>query len=58
MNYSDTNFFVQDRIRDFQAEADKERRLKAAHRPVTAHPQPRLAARIVRLAQVAMMLGR
>jgi hypothetical protein len=58
MNYNDTNAFVQDRIRDFHAEADKERRLKAAHRPAAPNPQPRLAARVVRLAQVAMMLGR
>lgn len=58
MYFTDTHAFVQERIREFHAQADHQRRLKALRQSQPTAPQPRMMAQVVRLAQVALTLGR
>ncbi len=58
MFFTDTDIFVRDRIQNFRDQADAYRRAKNARQPRPARPQSPIVVRLVRFAQVALMLGR
>jgi hypothetical protein len=58
MDFIPADNFVQDRIQTFHKEADAYRREKAARRAAPAHRQSQVVTTFVRLAQVALTLGR